>query len=857
MIQPPSIRTRTGHAAVRALFFLLVAAGLLACAATRLPRAHADAETPGHTFVYAPQPGHPDARTVHLAGSFNGWSNATHPMTRGDDGAWRLTLDLPDGVHLYKFVVNGDTWLNDPASDPDYEAPDGHGGINSAVLIGLDLRDLGGPVENAIEPRALMHDPADPADQSAASASLLVLSARAQAGDADAAYALIFDGGAGESARRVPLPLHRTERGLDRFRALVEVAGDVRYRIVFVDGDATATLPADDAFFTAEMTDGFQTPDWAKHAVWYQVFPERFRNGDPSNDPGGYWYERLVPWTSDWWATLPGEARGTNNFYTGAGNVWRRRYGGDLQGLQQQLPYLRELGINAIYLNPVFEAESMHKYDTADYRHIDDNFGVRRDNPFASLPGETDDPDTWQWSGSDRVFLGFLEEAHRQGFRVIIDGVFNHTGTAHPFFQDVLKHGRDSRYADWFAITDWGDPDNWGDPDTYGKPGGIQWEAWDQPNGALPNFRKDPELGLAPGPRQHIMDITTRWMDPDGDGDPSDGIDGWRLDVPGDIPHAFWIDWREHVKAINPDAYITGEIWQWAHPWLQGDQFDAVMNYRFAEAAVDFFIDQRTAIPPSAFAARLDELAYSYPLQVAFVQQNLMDSHDTDRLASMFVNPDRPYDGENRLQDNGPSYNPRKPDAEERRRMMQLVAFQMSFVGAPMIYYGTEAGMWSPDDPSNRMPMVWEDLEPYDGAGVAFEDDLFAWYQHCIAVRNALPVLRLGTYRTVLADDGAGVIVFERALEGQRAYVVVNRSSRTRQVAFETAGAAEGAVLIDVLSPRVDAVWADDGPGARPVLEIDMGEVEAYRVRDGKLDIALPGYGVSVFVTPDALGVDE
>ena len=348
-----------------------------------------------------------------------------------------------------------------------------------------------------------------------------------------------------------------------------------------------------------------ETPDWAKRVVWYQIFPERFRNGEPSNDPGAGEYERLLPWTSDWWQThtAHGEAPGPHNFYQGEGNVWQRRYGGDLQGVQEALPYLRNLGIDGLYFNPVFEGESMHKYDTADFRHIDDNFGLRsrdggaegrRDEEIDEYPprfeGETDDPLTWVWSPADKVFLDFLQEAHRQGFKVIIDGVFNHVGTAHPFFQDVLEHGKESRYADWFEITDWGDPDNWGNEEMHGKAGGIQWIAWDKPNGALPAFRKDDERGLAAGPRDHIFAITRRWMDPNGDGDPSDGIDGWRLDVPQDIPHPFWRDWREVVKTTNPEAYITGEIWGWAQPWINdGDQFDAVMNYQFAMAAQDFF----------------------------------------------------------------------------------------------------------------------------------------------------------------------------------------------------------------------------------------------------------------------------
>jgi len=325
------------------------------------------------------------------------------------------------------------------------------------------------------------------------------------------------------------------------------------------------------------------------------------------------------------------------------------------------------LGITAIYLNPIFEAESMHKYDTSDFRHVDDNFGVKGD--LGQLAGETDDPTTWKWSKSDLIFLDFVKEARRQGFKVIIDGVFNHVGKAHPFFQDVVKNGKGSKYADWFEISDWG---TGGEP---GTPGGIQWKAWDKANGELPVFKKDPARGLAPGPYAHIMAITKRWLAPDGD--VSRGVDGFRLDVPGDIPHPFWVEWRKLVKSTNPDAYITGEIWQWAQAWLGGDQFDAVMNYQFAMAAQDFFVDVNEAIRPSDFASRLTRVAYAYPFQVALAQQNLFDSHDTDRLASMFVNPDRPYDGRNRLQDNGPDYNPAEPTPQQRRRMLQAVAMQM------------------------------------------------------------------------------------------------------------------------------------------------------------------------------------
>ena len=411
------------------------------------------------------------------------------------------------------------------------------------------------------------------------------------------------------------------------------------------------------------------------------------------------------------------------------------------------------------------------------------------------------------------MFLDFIEEAHAQGFKVVIDGVFNHVGTAHPFFQDVLKNGKESKYADWFEITDWG---TGGAP---GKPGGIQWAAWDKASGALPVFKKDAKLGLAPGPREHIFAITKRWTNPDGDPSTNDGVDGWRLDVPGDIPHPFWKDWRKVVKEANPQAYITGEIWTQAQPWLQGDEFDAVMNYQFAMAAQDFFVDEKTAIPPSEFGQRLEGLTEMYPWPITLALQNLFDSHDTDRLASMFVNPDRPYDGANRLQDNslsfdGPPYSPRKPDEEEWARLVQAMEFQQAFVGAPMTYYGNEAGMWSPDDPSNRQPFPWPDQGPYSG-GVGFNEEVFEAFQHAIAVRNTLPALETGQYKTILSDDERGLFGFSRTAGDETVYVVLNRSGEERRAVI----AVEPGIYDDFLEDDATRLIEPTDPKARATVE--------------------------------------
>ncbi len=794
-----------------------------------------------HLFEYKPADD-VEPQTVHLAGSFNGWSTHALPMFNRGDDVYLALLKLPEGVHWYKFVVNGDTWINDPASDKEFEQPDGNYGVNSAVLVGVDARHLPAPQPNHIEASAVIHDPGDVPDRAAASQSLLRLSIRVQAGDVDRVSALVAAGDTNDWQHYTLQPCGE-QVGLERYGALIQVDDrPVSYLFELVDGDVTQYRSADGLFdsleqakhsaYTCNMQPSFVTPDWAKDAVWYQVFPERFRNGETSNDPPD-----MQRWQADWWATLPGEVEGEENFYRGHGNVWRRRFGGDIQGAREALPYLRKLGVNTLYFNPLFEARSMHKYDTSDFRHIDDNFTLKYDP--AILENETDDPATWVWTPGDQLFLDFIEEAHRQGFKVVIDGVFNHVGEWHYAFRDVLENGKDSRYADWFEIIDWG---TGGEP---GKPGGIQWRGWDRDNGQLPLLKKDPVHGLADGPRQHIFDITTRWMAPNGD--PSKGIDGWRLDVAPDIPHPFWIEWRKHVKSINPDAIITGEVWTWAQPWLEGDQFDAVMNYQFAIPAQDFFVDVKTCISPSGFSALLNQLVYAYPLQAALVMQNMLDSHDTDRLASMFVNPDCGYDTANRMQDTGPDYSLDKPNAEQRKRMKQELVCQMTFVGAPMIYYGTEAGMWGPDDPSNRMPMIWQDLMPYDDPNVTFDQDLFDWYQRLIALRHGLPSLRRGFFRTLIADDETGVLAYARDLDNDHVYIVLNRSDKPRQVTLNLAANGEGVQLIDWLDPaQAKVVPADPAdPTARPRLIVneDNGDKLMY---NSTVILTLPAYGSAV-----------
>ena len=501
----------------------------------------------------------------------------------------------------------------------------------------------------------------------------------------------------------------------------------------------------------------FRPPEWARHAVWYQVLPDRFRNGNPDNDP-----DPVRPWQSDWFSLSPWEQQSGREFHEAA---YHRHYGGDLDGLEQKLPYLFDLGINALYLNPIFKASTYHKYNATDYVHIDDHFGTKGDYEAVAVREDPLDPATWQWTESDQRFLRFLKTAHAMGFRVIIDGVFNHVGTRHPAFRDVIEKRAASRFGDWFDVTSW-------EPLKY-----KGW--WDHPE--LPVFRKGPQGFSSETVKEHIFAVTRRWMAPDGD--PSAGIDGWRLDVPSEVPLPFWPQWCKLVRSINPEAYISGEIWERADEWLDGRSFDAVMNYEFARAVMAWVFCRGWKIPVSEFDDRLRELRLAYPVAATRVMQNLMGSHDTDRLVSMVYNPDRPYNKLNRPQEEGVHYDNSKPPASAYQRARLAVLIQMTYLGAPMIYYGDEVGMWGAADPTCRKPMLWDDLSPYEKPeeNHVMRDHL-DFYGQVIALRHTHPALRTGSYRTLLCDDQADVWAFLRSGVDEQLVVVINASEKLARI---------------------------------------------------------------------------
>ncbi len=537
-------------------------------------------------------------------------------------------------------------------------------------------------------------------------------------------------------------------------------------------------------------------PAWAKKAVWYQIFPERFCNGDPNNDPtledirGAYPHDvtspwQIHPWNSDWYELQPYEQKNGKDMWF---NLQRRRYGGDLQGILDKLDYLQELGVNALYLTPVFQAPSSHKYDGATYHHIDPNFGPDPRGDLKIIAGEVGhDPKTWQWTAADKLMLRLIDEVHRRGMRIIFDGVFNHVGINHWAFQDVVKNQQHSLYKDWFKISSWNDPQT-------GK--GFTYAGWWSVK-ELPELRQN-ENGIVAGPRDYIWAITKRWMDPNGDGDPRDGIDGWRLDVAACVHHSFWKAWRALVKSINPEAYLTGELVdhiEALQPYLQGDEFDAVMNYNFTYVCTEYFMDERKRISASEFDRRLRELREAFSPDVAYVMQNLLGSHDTDRLASRIVNRDK-MPIRNWLEyyewsrGKNPDYDTRKPNADERQVQKLLAIFQMTYLGAPMIYYGDEAGMWGANDPCCRQPMAWEDKKEKKQNGkkerltdeVVFDPEMFEHYRKLIHIRNSHPALQLGDYKTLVANNKREVLAFSRTCKEQQVIVIINNSRRDQRV---------------------------------------------------------------------------
>ncbi|HEX9634063.1 MAG TPA: alpha-amylase family glycosyl hydrolase, partial [Candidatus Limnocylindria bacterium] len=568
---------------------------------------------------------------------------------------------------------------------------------------------------------------------------------------------------------------------------------------------------------------GFESPTWAPHAVIYQIFPDRFRNGRANNDPhtGDLRYDDPVLKLP--WGTLPeGFCR---NYADGNVNCpWRfddtpppssptkeqprgRDYmGGDLRGVDQQLGYLATLGVSAIYFNPVFDAGSNHSYDTQDYTRIDPYFGTAKD---------------WE---------NLVKHADALGIRIILDGVFNHLSSDSPFF-DRYHHypsvgaceDENSAYRSWFFFQDVA-PGSGHCVSSTGAANGALYSGWFGFD-SIPVINK----GLQAVQEYFLTDedaITARWLE--------DGASGWRMDVSGDpsFPDGYWETFRAEVDESDPDALTISETWQKDSTllrMLRGDRLDTTMNYRLRDAVIGFltpgpfdskgFADSGNVISANDFANRLAAIREDYPDAAYYSLMNLLDSHDTERLL-WTLTPGAETRAEKEL--NAANL------AAGKARMRVASLIQFTVPGAPTVYYGDEVGMTGDDDPDDRRTYPWADK------GGSPDTALLAYYQGLTAARAENPALTEGDFRVLLADDSSGTVAYGRKTDAQGALVALNRSSATQTLELQVSGYLPDGLLLDV-------IIAANAPSGG-----------SYAVSGGELSVSLPAMSGLVLASGEA-----
>jgi glycosidase len=525
-----------------------------------------------------------------------------------------------------------------------------------------------------------------------------------------------------------------------------------------LDGGLGQALPAsvDNSWALTVYEPGFTVPAWTKSAVVYQIFPDRFRNGNSANDPrtGEPRYDDPVlalPWN-----TLPeGYCRSYSTGGCSTQPRGRDYMGGDLEGVTQKLDYLRGIGVNTIYLNPIFTAKSNHRYDTASYDEVDPHLG------------------------GGAAFDALVAAARARGMRVILDGVFNHMSSDSPLFDRYHRYphtgaceATDSGFRPWFIFS--------GTGPCAGNTGYASWANFD----SLPVLAKGSDLV-----RDYFIgapdSVARVWI--------KRGAAGWRLDVMGDpsFPASWWPSFRQVVKGADRDAVIVGELWQKDTNLvrqLRGDRADSTMNYRLRDAVLgllapgDFdakgFKGSGSPIRPSEFASRVSSIYEDYPRPAWAALMNLIDSHDTER-ALWTLTPGAPSPAAKAAN-----------AAAGKARLRVASLLQYTLPGMPTVYYGDEAAVTGADDPDDRRTFPWPDT------GGAPDEELTAWYRTLASMRAAAPALRDGDLRFLLAHDRAGTVAFVRATNDPFAFVVVNRSTAERTIAVPVRGVfVDGQVL--------------------------------------------------------------
>ena len=480
---------------------------------------------------------------------------------------------------------------------------------------------------------------------------------------------------------------------------------------------------------------GYQVPSWAEDAVYYYIFPERFRNGDRANDKlAGFGQERDVEHHTNWTDRpyRPGSGDGSDRRYS------NDFFGGDLNGITEKLDYIAGLGANTIYMTPIFAAASNHKYDTGDYTRVDPAFGTNDD------------------------FKRLTAEAARRGIRVVLDASFNHTGRNSIYFDRYALHPgigaleggevrRDSPYADWYQLdSSKANPDD-------------RYSGW---TGA-----KDlPELNEASPSFQRFVfrspdSVTRQWL--------RAGSSGWRMDVAPWVPDGFWREWRTAVKAANPDALTISETWFDASKYFLGDTFDGTMNYIFRNTAIDIASGGNAA----ANYRNIELTRELYPAQSLRASMNLLSTHDTARTLWL-------------LGDRGD--NPERT-AEAKRRYRLALFMQMTWPGAPTVFYGDEVGLTGGEDPDNRRTYPWSDQRGHP------DNDMLADVRQLIALRKRNLVLSRGTLGAPMFAD-ANIVAVLRQWNDTYAITAINNADHDRTISLRLPSQMVAKKLVDAIS---------------------------------------------------------
>lgn len=667
--------------------------------------------------------------TVGIAGDFTAWEII--PLEESG-GIYSLALDLPTGVYQYKFIVDG-SWIPDE-NNPD-KVPDAFGGFNSVLTVKPVLKSISW--EETIQ-QLTNKSPEKFYQIYCSGKNNYELRFYWYAGLSDSIY-LLFD------EQTIKLDYIGKNPIFEVFYCFFEFEGEFSFTIqiqyqskcLFLGNKGFIENKEELNLISRNLEDIplFSIPDWVSKSIIYQIFPDRFCNGDKDNDPDfNEWYyadcknpplegESLSPekeyyhLVNDWddiggLKKSPYQKEEVPDFYS--------FYGGDIAGVRQKMSYLLDLGINVIYFNPLWQAKSNHKYDSADYHSIDPHFATSQE------------------------MMDFVQVAHENGIRIILDVAFNHTGETFWAFRDCVEKGPKSPYWNWYDWKKWPLPKPL--PPKFNPKDYYQcwWGIKDMPDLNYDLARPHPDENAVRDikearPNAALVDYllsTVRWWLLDI------GIDGFRLDVPDEVPFWFWELFRAEVKKTKPDAWIVGEIWYEARQWVSPLYFDSVMNYAFFKTPViEFFILE--AITKEEFCQKIESGLALYPFHSLKAMMNLIGSHDTPRIFEIC-----------------------KGDV----KLLKLaISFQMCFIGAPHIYYGDEIAMGGGKDPDNRRPFNWK----WENDPVAC--DLRNFYKELIALRKAHLAFCEGHFAFLPTPEK--MIAFKRKTESEELVVFLNYGS--------------------------------------------------------------------------------